>query len=49
MGTYRNRRLKASTREHLVDAAKGVTAGVIGAIVLLIITVAVLTQLSIAI
>jgi hypothetical protein len=49
MATYRTRRLKASTREHLADAAKGITAGVIGAVVLLIITVAVLTELSIAI
>lgn len=41
MGTYRNRRLRASVREHVADAIIGVTIGAIATVVLYLITVAV--------
>lgn len=45
--TYRSRRIKATTRQHLTDAVTSVAIGAIGAVVLWLITLAIVAQLGV--
>lgn len=49
MGAYRSRRIWASICEHLVDGLIGTGIGAIGAVLLYLVTLAVVAQLGVSI